>query len=111
MVRQHDGMSRISPVAVLLVSAALFSGCASREPFIGTVMTLSPSLCVGRHAAMGDCFADVDASTLSGLHLGDCVEVEFTSSDNSGPKRVKTIVLVPASPHPDDCPAGARLPG
>jgi hypothetical protein len=107
----HGGMSRISAVAVLLVSAALLSGCASPEPFVGTVMTLSPNLCVGRHAATGDCFTDVDASSLSRLHLGDCVKVEFTPSSNSGPKHVKTIALVPATSYPDDCPPDARLPG
>jgi len=108
-------MTRLVSLSIMVVAAALSSGCSYRASIpqpsgsasiVGTVTTLSPRLCVGQHAATGDCFTGADASTLSGLHVGDCVTVEFTLSSGPGPQHLKTISVVPASSHRDDCPSG-----
>lgn len=70
--------------------------------------TTCPALCVGRHAAMGECFYGVAAATRSQLHVGECVFVVFGAPDARGRYRLKRIRSVMAKTHrSDSAPQGS----
>lgn len=99
--------ARLTLVLVGLTAGGIVAGCvAHRDSWVGEVTTLSPRLCVGRHDATGACFIARSPQILTTLHIGECVEVSFTSSqDVAEPSRLKTIKPAWARLHPDDCPA------
>jgi hypothetical protein len=97
-------MRRASFVLALGVAAVAATGaCAQRHEMVGTVTTLSPQLCIGRHAGTGDCFTGASDAALSQLHVGECVVVSFAPSAGSGAARVETVQPIPAAEHPRDC--------
>ena len=99
MNRVHNG--RLPALALLMpfVLAIVAGGCARHDDMVGTVTRIGPQLCIGRHAALGGCFAETAGSdVLSGLHVGECVQV--TVADRA----VTKVEPVPAANHRDDCP-------
>jgi FlaG/FlaF family flagellin (archaellin) len=106
VVEQDEDMSRLVGAVILMVAVALSSACSGHSHLVGSVTQLSPTLCVGRPAALGDCFTGADASTLSSLRVGDCVAVDFTRTNGEGPASLTNVARVPASSHRDDCPSG-----
>jgi hypothetical protein len=89
-----------------LATGGIIAGCgADSNSRVGQVTTLSPRLCVGRHAATGTCFVAKSPQILTTLHIGECVEVTFTPpQDGAGPSLLETIKSVEAKRHSDDCP-------
>lgn len=103
-------------VALAVALAATLTSCsASKEHgWYGQVMTLTPRLCVGRHAATGDCFTGGPAGQVAAVKPGDCVHVVFkppAASAAAGPAQLLSIKPASAAEHRDDCPgASAVLP-
>ena len=93
--------------AIALLLAPLVGACATtpgNHSWVGTVMTVSPHVCVGRHAAMGDCFVVARPTLLSDVRVGDCVEVTFTPAKDAGPATLQSVRHVAAKDHRQDCP-------
>jgi hypothetical protein len=86
------------------IMCAIVAGCSDTQQWVGMVTALQPTLCVGRHAALGDCFAGETLAELHKLHVGECVEVTYIPSRKPGPSRLKAIKQVPSSNDPLDCP-------
>jgi hypothetical protein len=85
--------------------AIILAGCAGSEQWIGQVTTLQPELCVGRHAAMGDCF-EANPSVFAHLHVGECVIVTYTPHDEGASvQTLSNVKEVAASSDPADCPS------
>jgi hypothetical protein len=74
---------KLALALVGLTTGGIVAGCvAYRDSWVGEVMTLSPRLCVGRHNAAGTCFIAKSPQILTTLHIGECVEVSFTPSQD-----------------------------
>jgi hypothetical protein len=61
-------------------------------------------ICVGRHAAMGDCFVATSPALLADVQVGDCVEVTFKPAKDAGPATLQRVSHVAAQDHRQDCP-------
>lgn len=90
--------------AVLLIVAVSVTACGttSTTTWYGTVTTLQPRLCVGRPAAMGDCFTGETPSMLAWLRVGQCVRVTFDR--NTG--RLRDLRQASFGDHTMECPTG-----
>jgi hypothetical protein len=65
---------------LLVLVSGVTTGCGgSGDGWYGAITSLHP-LCVGRHAASGDCFEGASSATMSSLTVGECVQVTFRSS-------------------------------
>jgi hypothetical protein len=102
-------MKRWPALAALLLAATGTAGCGNDDltSQYGAVSSLNPQLCVGRHAAMGECFTGATPAMLSPLHVGQCVKVTFkiSGSMGTGPARLRSVSAVKAEAHRLDCPA------
>jgi hypothetical protein len=47
---------------------------------VGSVTTVRPVLCIGRHDATGTCVDGASADQLAGLAVGDCVQPRVAPS-------------------------------
>lgn len=92
-------------VVILTGSAVLTVGCSQHEgdAWTGSVTTISPVLCVGRHAATGHCFHGASKATLASLNVGECVAVVFGPADARGRYQLKAIKSVAVTAHKRDC--------
>jgi hypothetical protein len=89
---------------LLLMPVAGACGTSGSRTWVGSVTTLSPRLCVGRHAATGDCFV-ASPTLLSGVRAGDCVEVTFKPAKGGNAATLQRVRHVDAKDHHQDCPA------
>jgi hypothetical protein len=92
-------------VIVLLTPLASCGG--DRNPWVGTITSLGPPLCVGRFGANGHCFAGIMPSQQAELRIGECVDVTFTSRANE-PFLLRSIKPYPAERDRQDCPTPTR---
>lgn len=101
---------KLPEVATLaLAVTAATAGCSgsSTQDWYGQVTTLTPRLCVGRHAATGDCFTGGPTDQTAKVKVGDCVHVVFKPRAKNappGPLQLVSIKSATASDHRDDCP-------
>jgi hypothetical protein len=92
-------------IATVAASAALLTGCKSADQqWYGQVTLTSPRLCVGRHAALGDCFVGGPRSQVNALHVGQCLHVQFQAGKDNGPDRLLSVDVVAGANHRTDCP-------
>ena len=99
-----------SRVALTGMTVAMFgavAGCGahSETGWYGTVTSLRPLLCVGRHAATGECFVAGPATVA--VRVGECVRVTFRPSTPAGGLHPTLLTIGPAhaSEHVEDCPS------
>jgi hypothetical protein len=74
------------------------------QQWTGVIIQMYP-LCLGRHAATGDCFGASPKSLMS-FTPGDCVQITFVPIQSETKlSQLTAIRHVPASSDPNDCPA------
>jgi hypothetical protein len=91
-------------LVVLAVIAAL-SGCSGDDEtsMVGSVTTVRPVLCIGRHDATGTCVDGASAHQLAGLAVGDCVRAVLGPADARGRNELRRLTAVSARAHRLDC--------
>jgi hypothetical protein len=90
-------------VGVLVLASSSLAGCSGDDEWPGTVTSLTPTFCVGRHHALGDRFPRTAAVRQASLAVGDCVRVRVgTTGADAG--RLLAVQKVRGSRHRLDCP-------
>jgi hypothetical protein len=98
-------LARVLIVAMLSCCSVLAAGCSTHKggSWVGSVTTVRPVLCVGRHVGTGECFYKVTPATRARLTVGQCVLVVFGTSDARGRYPLKSVKRVAANKHTRDC--------
>jgi hypothetical protein len=90
-------------IGALVLASSSLAGCSGDDEWPGTVTSLTPTFCVGRHHALGDCFPRTAAVRRASLSVGDCVLVRVgTTGGDAG--RPLAVHKVRGSRHRLDCP-------
>ena len=102
-------IARVARGVGLVAPAVLLASCAhsGTTTWYGQVTTVHPRLCVGRHAALGDCFVGGPAAQIRTLRVGECVKVVFrpaTDPQTESP-HLTSITRAAGSKHRTDCPS------
>jgi hypothetical protein len=94
-------------VLMVVASGVAATGCGSHgtPSMYGTVTTLSPRLCIGAHAATGQCFV-ADRAQLTEVQVGECVKATWQESTSGPALRLVSIEAAAVSEHGVDCPNG-----
>lgn len=101
----RPGLRLLVPTALLL-SACSTPSAAEPVTWTGSVTTLTPVLCIGRHGATGDCFTGGTTTQLTTLQLGECVSVTFAPLrlEVEGPQELTEVHPTSPAGHEEDCP-------
>lgn len=76
----------------------------SHESMSGEISSVTPRLCVARHAAMGDCFVPRPGVDVSALRVGECINVRYVSGNGDGPSQLYSLAEIdPEDADDGDC--------
>jgi hypothetical protein len=93
----------VALVVGLSSALALLASCGASTrtvTWVGAVTTLTPHLCVGRHAALGDCFTTDNSGPVANLQIGDCVVVAFSTNAAEGAEGGDILLPNHVTPNP-----------
>jgi hypothetical protein len=90
-------------IGALVLAGGSLAGCTRDDEWPGTVTSLTPTFCVGRHHALGDCFPRTATVRQASLAVGDCVQV-WVGTTGTDAGRLLAVRKVRAARHRLDCP-------
>ena len=87
----------LAAVPFLLLAACGGDGATTTT---GMVLSVTPSLCIGKAEASGVCVTGEDPE---GISVGDCVTFTYDGTPGAA-TNIRDIEAADAADHPDDCP-------